>query len=152
MADVHVSATIALCSAASPGMGRRKTGSIVVVSSIAAWMAGAGSVTYGATKSFQAVFAQALARELGPLGVRVQALCPGYTRSEFHDTPEYAHWSRDSVPRIFWSTPDFVARESWKALGKTVVFLPGRLNRLLVAVGGSAPGVRLREMIRRSRK
>lgn len=152
MADVHVGATIALCSAAAPGMREGRNGSIVVVASIAGWLAGSGSATYCATKAFEIAFARSLSRELRRHGVRVQALCPGYTRTRFHDTPEYAHWSRSSVPSFLWSTPEFVATESWRRLGRGEVRAPGAFNRLLglvAAVGLANPLGRLRERVRR---
>jgi uncharacterized protein len=152
MVDVHVSSTIALCSAAAPLLKRRGKGAIVVVSSIAGWLTGSGSATYCATKAFETSFAKSLAKELAPFGVDVQALCPGYTRTEFHDTPEYAHWNRDSVPKAFWSTPAEVASRSWKRLGKGEVCVPGRLNRLVVAVGRNGVVSRLRERIRAARR
>jgi len=152
MVDVHVSSTIGLCSAAAPILKRRGKGAIVVVSSIAGWLTGSGSATYCATKAFETSFAKSLAKELKPSGVMVQALCPGYTRTEFHDTPEYAHWQRSSVPAILWSTPSEVAHRSWESLGRGDVCVPGRLNRLIVAMGRSDAISRLRERIRSSRK
>jgi len=152
MADVHVGATIALCSAAAPEMRAKGAGSIVVVSSIAGMLVGSGSATYCATKAFELSFVRSMALELRPFGVSVQALCPGYTRTRFHDTPEYAHWSRGSVPAFLWSTPEFVASESWKRLGRDVVCLPGVFNRLLglvASVGLANPLARLRGRIRR---
>ncbi len=152
MADVHVSSTIVLCSAAAPVLRKRGKGAIVVVSSIAGWLTGAGSATYCATKAFETSFAVSLGKELKSAGVAVQALCPGYTRTEFHDTPEYAHWNRDSVPRMLWSTPQEVARHSWERLGKDQTCVPGRLNRVIVAVGRNEAVSRLREKFRASRK
>lgn len=152
MADVHVTSTIALCSAAAPVLRRHGKGAIVVVSSIAGWLTGAGSATYCATKAFETSFAISLGKELQPAGVSVQALCPGYTRTEFHDTPEYAQWNRDSVPRMLWSTPQEVARHSWERLGKDEACVPGRLNRVIVAVGRNGMVSRLREKFRASKK
>jgi len=152
MVDVHVSATVALCSAAAACFRERKCGAIVIVSSIAGWLVGAGSATYCATKAFETSFARSLSHELKPSGVRVQALCPGYTLTEFHDTPEYAHWSRGSVPSALWAKPEDVARESWESLGRGEVCVPGRLNRLVTAVGRALPVGRIRDRIRRIRK
>jgi len=152
MADVHVGATIALCSAAAPGMRSRGAGSIVIVSSIAGWLAGSGSATYCATKAFETTFARSLSRELRRHGVRVQALCPGYTRTRFHDTAEYAHWSRSTVPAFLWSTSEFVVETSWKRLGRGEVCAPGWFNtclRLVATVGLANPLGRLRERVRR---
>ena len=151
MADVHVSATIALCSAAAVGFRQRRSGDVVVVSSIAGWLTGSGSATYCATKAFETSFARSLAQEMRPFGVRVQALCPGWTLTGFHDTPEYAHWSRSSVPKALWSTAEEVVRASWETLGRGDVCIPGRLNRLVTAVGRAIPVGRIRDRIRRSR-
>jgi hypothetical protein len=153
MADVQVGATIALCAAAAPGMRSRRAGDIVIVSSIAGWLAGSGSATYCATKAFEITFARSLSRELRRHGVRVQALCPGYTRTRFHDTPEYAHWNRGSVPAFLWSTPEFVAQCSWKRRGRGEICVPGFFNRLLglvATVGLANPLGQIRERIRRS--
>ncbi|MBK8803675.1 MAG: SDR family NAD(P)-dependent oxidoreductase [Fibrobacteres bacterium] len=130
MATVHVDATIALTSAAVPAMRERGRGAIVVVASIAGRLVGSGSATYCATKAFQISYTRSLAREVSWKGVSVQALCPGYTRTEFHDTPEYAHWNRDSVPRWLWTTAQEVAEASWKRR-KREVCVPGWGNRLV---------------------
>jgi len=152
MADVHVTSTIALCSAAAPVLRKRGKGAVVIVSSIAGWLTGAGSACYCATKSFETSFAISLGKELKSSGVAVQALCPGYTRTEFHDSPEYAQWNRDSVPKALWSTPQQVARYSWERLGKDEACVPGRLNRVIVAVGRNGLVSRLRETFRASKK
>lgn len=133
MAQVHVNATIALASAVAPVLGRAGRGRVVVVSSIAGWLFGAGSATYCATKAFETSFTRSLARELKPSGVKVLALCPGYTRTEFHDTPEYADWNRDNVPSWMWDTPDGVVAKAWKDLerGKALC-VPGLVNKLVV--------------------
>lgn len=152
MAGVHVLSTLALCSAAAPVLRRRGSGAVVVVSSIAGWLTGSGSATYCATKAFQTSFARSLARELAPHGVRAMALCPGYTRSRFHDTPEYAGWDRASVPAFLWSDPDAVVRRALSDLQRgREVSVPGVWNRFLVAVAGSDLLSPLRERIRRRR-
>lgn len=148
MVDVHVSSTVALCSSASRGLRERRKGAIVVVSSIAGWLTGSGSATYCATKAFETSFAISLARELEPFGVHVQALCPGYTRTGFHDTPEYSHWDRESVPGVLWSTAQAVVERSWSRLGKGVVCVPGRLDRLIVVLGRTRWISGVREWIR----
>jgi uncharacterized protein len=152
MVDVHVTSTIALCSAATPVLRARGKGAVVIVSSIAGWLTGAGSACYCATKSFETSFAISLGKELKSAGVSVQALCPGYTRTEFHDTPEYAQWNRDSVPKALWSTPRQVVECSWKRLGKDETCVPGRLNRVIVAVGRNGLVSSLRERFRASKK
>lgn len=150
MAQVHVNATIALTSAVAPLMREAKSGRIVVVSSIAGWLFGAGSATYCSTKSFETSFTRSLARELKPSGVKTLALCPGYTRTEFHDTPEYADWDRSTVPSWMWDTPESVVEHAWKDLERgRALCVPGLVNKLVVfSMATGVLGI-VRERIRR---
>lgn len=133
MAQVHVNATIALTSAVVPMLRKAGEGRVMIVSSVAGWLFGTGSATYCATKAFETSYTRSLARELRGSGVRAMALCPGYTRTEFHDTPEYADWDRRTVPSPMWSTPDKVVRIAWNALEKgRDLCVPGLVNRLMV--------------------
>jgi len=150
MAQVHVNATIELASAVAPVLERAGGGRVVVVSSIAGWLFGAGSATYCATKAFETSFTRSLARELKPAGVKVLALCPGYTRTEFHDTPEYADWNRANVPSWMWDTPDRVVDAAWKDLerGKSLC-VPGLVNKLVVFSMSTGVLGLVRERLRR---
>ncbi len=150
MAQVHVNTTIALTSVAARRFREAGHGRIVVVSSIAGWLFGAGSATYCATKSFQTSFTRSLARELEGFGVKVLALCPGYTRTEFHDTTEYADWNRGNVPAWMWSTPETVVEHAWRDLekGKSVC-VPGWVNKGVVFLMTSGIASLVRERLRR---
>ena len=86
MLDLHVRATMALCHAALPALCERGAGVVINVSSVAAFLPAAGNATYSGTKAFLNAFSQGLAAEVRGTGVQVQALCPGFTRTEFHDT------------------------------------------------------------------
>jgi short-subunit dehydrogenase len=88
--DLHLKATIHLCRAAVPGMIARGMGSIVNVASTLSFTAPVKlerpkRATYAASKAFINAFTQILATELEGTGVRVQSLCPGVVRTEFHD-------------------------------------------------------------------
>ena len=80
----HVTATVRLTHAALSGMLARRTGTIVNVSSVAGFLNGPGSVTYCATKAYLISFTETLHLEVGGRGIRLQVLCPGFTRSDFH--------------------------------------------------------------------
>jgi short-subunit dehydrogenase len=65
-------------------MLQQRHGAIINVSSVAAYFVSPGSAAYCATKLFLNSFTESLHLELHGTGVRVQALCPGYTTSDFH--------------------------------------------------------------------
>lgn len=127
MIRVHDTASIALSWAAVPRMVARGGGGIINVSSIAAFFPNGGSVIYTASKMFLNNFSEALATELYETGVKVQALCPGFTYSEFHETPEYAGFDRGQIPQPMWMSAEQVVEESLAALpGDRVIVVPGR--------------------------
>jgi len=84
MVSLHIDATVTLCRAAIPFMRELGGGYIINVSSLGAFMPGRGLAVYGATKAFLNYFSASLQQELSGTGIEVQALCPGYTRTEFH--------------------------------------------------------------------
>lgn len=135
MIQVHVIASMRFCRAALPRMIARQRGGIINVASVTAFLRLPGRVNYCATKSYLTTLTEALQTELGGTNVRVQALCPNFTYTEFHDSPEYTGFKRTSVPRIFWSSADEVVHASLAALRRgQVICIPGWPNRLMVAI------------------
>ncbi len=135
MHTLHVMATMCLCHAALRGMTARNRGALVNVASVAAFVRRSGAASYGATKSWMAVFTEALFLELRGFKseVVVQALCPGYTYSEFHDTMQVSRKTMAS-PR-YWLTAERVVDASLKGLRKRKLFvIPGWHYRLIVAL------------------
>ncbi|MCK4470892.1 MAG: SDR family oxidoreductase [Anaerolineae bacterium] len=140
MIHVHVIASVRLCRAALPGMIARRRGAIINVSSLGAFIPIPGNVTYVATKRYLVTFSQALQVEMAGSGVKVQALCPGFTYTEFHDTAEFETLDHSQIPKLMWMSAEDVVAGSLKALRRNrVVYIPGFKNRLLVAVAGSPP-------------
>jgi short-subunit dehydrogenase len=140
MIQVHVIASVRLSRAALPGMIAAGCGAIINVSSMSASLPlvgvpRPGTVTYSATKAYLLVFSQALQAELRGTGVKVQALCPGFTHTEFHDTAEYKEFNHSEIPEGFWMSAEEVVTESLNALkhGK-VVCIPGFKNRMIIAL------------------
>ncbi len=80
---LNCGAVVALAHAAATGMVQRRSGAIINVASTAAFQGVPYMAVYGATKAFVLSFSVALAGELAADGVRVTALCPGYTKTEF---------------------------------------------------------------------
>ena len=83
MIDLNIGALTDLCRAVAPGMIERQSGGILNVASTAAFQPGPGMAVYFATKAYVLSFTEALHEELKPHGIRVSALCPGPTRTEF---------------------------------------------------------------------
>ncbi len=135
MIRVHVLAAVRLCRAAVPGMLARDRGAIVNVSSIGAWLSVAGNVQYAATKMYLTAFSEGLQDELRQTGVRVQALCPGFTYTEFHDLEQMDRFDRKDIPKRFWMSAEDVVDYSLKMLGKKrVIVIPGWRNRMVARI------------------
>jgi short-subunit dehydrogenase len=133
MVRLHVLAPLRLTQAALPVLLARGAGAIVNVSSVASFIYSPGNVNYCATKAYLTTFSEGLALELRGTGVRVQALCPGFTRSEFHARMG-AGGPGAARPRFMWMSAEDVVRASLLQLerGGPVVCVPGAVNRAIV--------------------
>jgi short-subunit dehydrogenase len=135
MIRVHVLATVRLTRAALPGMIQRGSGGIVNVSSIGAWLSCAGNVQYSSTKAYLNTFSEGLQDELRGTGVRVQALCPGFTVTQFHDVREMQEFDRSLVAKGLWMSADDVVEYSLRKLaGRRTIVIPGWKNRVLARI------------------
>jgi len=136
MINVHLMTTVRLTHAALPRMLERHTGGIINVASLAAFFPLIGNSVYCATKSALVAFTLALAIELDGSGVQVQALCPGFIYTEFHETPEHKQIKRSYIPKFMLGQAEPVVTASLKALHRgQVVCIPGRLNKFLSVFG-----------------
>ena len=133
MLHVHITASIQFTYAALQIMRKRKQGVIINVSSIGAFVLTPGNVLYDATKSFLSTFSENLRLEVQDMGIKVQALCPGFVSTEFHEVGDLQNYDRGAVPDSLWMTPDRVVSQSLKALEKNrkTIFIPGWKNRFL---------------------
>ena len=76
--DVNLTSAFLMCRAAGPGMVARKRGTIINMSSLAAWNGGGpGAGAYSTAKGAIVSFTKALAKELAPHGIRVNCVAPG---------------------------------------------------------------------------
>ena len=109
---LNVRAVQRLTRAVLPGMVERRAGDVVNVSSVAAFVAQPGS-TYSASKAWVANFSQSTGLAVRRYGVRVMALCPGYTRTEFH---ERAGIDAGKIPGWLWLSAEDVVRVALRDL------------------------------------
>ncbi len=136
MLKVHTMATVRLTHAALPAMIANHRGSIINVSSVAGFVPLPNHTMYSATKAFVAVFSESLAMELRGTGVRVQALCPGWTRTDFHTRqgidPAKVYRERGPLKAM---TPRAVVDASLRCLARDeVLCVPGFNNRFLSTI------------------
>jgi len=134
---VHCTATMRLTRAALPAMRARNEGAIINVSSVAGFIASPGSVNYAASKAYLIRFSEGLALELRGTGVMVQALCPGYTRTEFHSRQGI---DPTHVPPSMWMQAEEVVAESLRCLRRgRIICIPGGRNRFAVGLAHWLP-------------
>ncbi|MCX5993956.1 MAG: SDR family oxidoreductase [Chloroflexi bacterium] len=135
MIALHVTAPTRLVKAALPGMLARREGIIVNVASVAPFLPVSGNVIYNGTKSYLIAFSECLQLEVESAGIRVQALCPGFTRTGFHSVDEYKSVDFSTIPTFMWMPAEKVVEQSWQALRrKKVVFIPGFINRMTCTI------------------
>jgi len=112
---LNVHAVMRLTLAALPGMFARRSGDIVNVSSVSAFAPMMPGSTYPATKAWVNSFSESIYLLGRPYGVRVCALCPGYTRTEFH---KRAGINMSKTPDWMWLDADAVVRDGLRDLRK----------------------------------
>ncbi|PYC80889.1 short-chain dehydrogenase [Streptomyces tateyamensis] len=134
MLKVHVEAVLRLTSAALPGMRERGFGGVVNVASVAAFVPRG---TYGATKAWVVNFTQGAARDLAGSGVRLLALCPGFTRTEFH---QRAGMGTGNIPGWAWLSAERVVDEALRDLARgRTLSVPSKRYKLAVTVARLLP-------------
>ncbi|MGH8962312.1 MAG: SDR family NAD(P)-dependent oxidoreductase, partial [Jatrophihabitantaceae bacterium] len=128
--DLNVRSVLRITHAAVPVMTARGSGQIINISSVSAFVPRGANASYGASKAWVTLFSEALSVQLTGTGVTVTAICPGFTRTEFH---QRAHADMSHVPERMWLDASVVVREGLAdaARGKPIS-VPSRQYKALV--------------------
>ena len=125
--DVLVRTPMRLMHVALPLMKQRDRGVVINVSSVASFIAGG---TYSASKSYLTVLTESMHTELAGTNVKISALCPGFTRTEFH---QRGRMSMKGLPNFMWLDSDELVAKAWRdALKGKAISIPGWQYKLLV--------------------
>jgi short-subunit dehydrogenase len=148
---LNVVAVMHLTHAALPGMIERGGGGIVNVSSVAGFAATMPGSTYPASKAWVTSFSEAVGLLVRDRGVRVTALCPGFTRTEFH---QRAGIAAGQMPGWVWLSADDVVRQGLRDLraGKLVSVPSLRYKAAVAAIKVTPRAVLHRVMARGARR
>ena len=127
--DVLVRTPMRLMHVALPLMKQRDRGVVINVSSVASFIAGG---TYSASKSYLTVLTESMHTELAGTNVKISALCPGFTRTEFH---QRGRMSMKGLPNFMWLDSDELVAKAWRdALKGKAISIPGWQYQLLVFI------------------
>jgi short-subunit dehydrogenase len=139
MMRTNVEGVVSVTGLFAPGMAKRRSGAILIVSSVAGNQPIARSGVYAATKAAVTSFGEALHEELRPTGVAVTVLCPGAVATEFAEVAAMEDTMR-RLPAVMVASAEGTARAGLDALdrGRRHV-VPGRGSQLLHFAGGHAP-------------
>jgi short-subunit dehydrogenase len=139
--EVMTTAPVRLVHIFAPGMIERRCGTIINVASLSALLPPhAGGTLYYPVKSFMLQFSLAMREELRPFGVKVTALCPGFTETGFQAA---AGGTVESVafPKALWTQPDEVANAAIDAvIANKAICIPGLVNKAIAAAFKIIPG------------
>jgi uncharacterized protein len=132
MVQVNCAAVVHLTRLYLPEMAARRHGDVLVVASTASFQSVPYLSTYAATKAFDLLFAEGLAEEMKPYGVRVCALCPGSTESEFAEVAGQSHIAATRANR---ETAEKVAQTGLRALAAGKSYVISGLGNYLGMLG-----------------
>ena len=138
---VLVRTPMRLMHVALPAMKERNSGVIINVSSVASFIAGGA---YSAAKAYLTVLSESLSTELSATNIKVSALCPGFTRTEFH---QRGRMKMAGLPNFMWLDSDVLVAKAWKdAITGKPVSIPGWQYKVLIGLISVVPRTAVRRL------
>ena len=138
---VLVRTPMRLMHVALPAMKERNSGVIINVSSVASFIAGGA---YSAAKAYLTVLSESLSTELSATNIKVSALCPGFTRTEFH---QRGRMKMAGLPNFMWLNSDVLVAKAWKdAVSGRPVSIPGWQYKVLIGLISVLPRTAVRRL------
>ena len=139
--DVLAKAPMQLMHSVLPQMLKRNSGVIINVSSVASFIAGG---TYSAAKAYLTVHTESLHSELSKTNIKISALCPGFTHTEFH---QRGKMKMSGLPNFMWLESDRVVADSWKAaMAGKAICIPGWQYKILSTIARFGPRPLVRKL------
>jgi hypothetical protein len=139
--DVLAKAPMQLMHSVLPQMLKRNSGVIINVSSVASFIAGG---TYSAAKAYLTVHTESLHTELAKTNIKISALCPGFTHTEFH---QRGKMKMSGLPNFMWLEADRVVAESWRAaMAGKAICIPGWRYKTLSTIARFGPRPLVRKL------
>jgi short-subunit dehydrogenase len=131
MISVHYTAPVRFCHAALKGMIKRGRGIIINNASSSAIIK--SSPIYASSKAALVMFSEIIKQSIRAKDIHIQALCPGFTYSEFHDTDSMRGFDREDYSENVWMSAKEVVKLSLESIkSRHVIFIPGEENRELI--------------------
>ena len=138
--ELMVVSYAAMCHHFIPPMRERGDGRVINVASVAGLISFAGDYSYGPTKAYLVSLSRSLSLSFRDEGVRVMALCPGFTHTDFHASEQQTKMKK-GTPGFLWYDADVVVREGLAAVERgCATYTSGRLYRWTVPVLRTAAG------------
>jgi hypothetical protein len=129
--SLHVNTPAMLCRLFGEEMKQRRSGNIIIISSLAAYMPYPGIAFYAATKRFLKSFACSLRTEMIDYNVNVTCVCPGAVSTDLYDLSAAGH--KKALKMGIMMRPEKLARKIVRAMNRhTSILIPGFINRVFL--------------------
>ncbi|MEO8457313.1 MAG: SDR family oxidoreductase [Chloroflexota bacterium] len=143
--DLNVRALTQLCHAALAPMKAKHSGTIINVGSTGSYQPVPYMATYAATKAYVLHLSEALHEEAKSYGVNVSCLCPGLTKTEFHEVAGVN--TKSAALRSGWATPASVVKTALGAAKSgSAIAVPGTMNKGMTSLNRFFPRFMVRKI------